>query len=88
MACLLALLRQMSDKHYQQLLQGFSSKDDLRVRPPNLSVYTFHAVCVFSYSNVSLGMNFNSIKWNSPATVCPSTSYLIETINHKCFSEG
>uniref|UniRef100_A0A3B4AZV2 Dedicator of cytokinesis 4b n=1 Tax=Periophthalmus magnuspinnatus TaxID=409849 RepID=A0A3B4AZV2_9GOBI len=29
-ACLLALLRQMSDRHYQQLLQGFSSKDDLR----------------------------------------------------------
>ncbi|XP_016889524.1 dedicator of cytokinesis protein 4b [Cynoglossus semilaevis] len=29
-ACLLALLRQMSDRHYQQLLQGFSNKDDLR----------------------------------------------------------
>nr|XP_057934038.1 dedicator of cytokinesis protein 4b isoform X4 [Doryrhamphus excisus] len=29
-ACLLALLRQMSDRHYQQLLQAFSSKDDLR----------------------------------------------------------
>uniref|UniRef100_A0A668U1N4 Dedicator of cytokinesis protein 4 n=2 Tax=Pseudocrenilabrinae TaxID=318546 RepID=A0A668U1N4_OREAU len=29
-ACLLALLRQMSDKHYQKLLQAFSSKDDLR----------------------------------------------------------
>ncbi|KAI1882231.1 hypothetical protein AGOR_G00248560 [Albula goreensis] len=29
-ACLLALLRQMTDKHYQQLLDRFSSKDDLR----------------------------------------------------------
>uniref|UniRef100_A0A3Q0SMD3 Dedicator of cytokinesis protein 4 n=1 Tax=Amphilophus citrinellus TaxID=61819 RepID=A0A3Q0SMD3_AMPCI len=29
-ACLLALLRQMSDKHYQKLLQAFSSKDNLR----------------------------------------------------------
>uniref|UniRef100_A0A3B5A8L1 Dedicator of cytokinesis 4b n=1 Tax=Stegastes partitus TaxID=144197 RepID=A0A3B5A8L1_9TELE len=29
-ACLLALLRQMSDRHYQQLLQAFSNKDDLR----------------------------------------------------------
>uniref|UniRef100_A0A4W5P4H1 Dedicator of cytokinesis protein 4 n=1 Tax=Hucho hucho TaxID=62062 RepID=A0A4W5P4H1_9TELE len=29
-SCLLALLRQMSDKHYQQLLQAFTSKDDLR----------------------------------------------------------
>ncbi|CAG5927670.1 unnamed protein product [Menidia menidia] len=29
-ACLLALLRQMSDRHYQQLLQAYSSKDDLR----------------------------------------------------------
>uniref|UniRef100_A0A7N6AD66 Dedicator of cytokinesis 4b n=1 Tax=Anabas testudineus TaxID=64144 RepID=A0A7N6AD66_ANATE len=29
-ACLLALLRQMTDRHYQQLLQAFSSKDDLR----------------------------------------------------------
>uniref|UniRef100_A0A674EHN6 Dedicator of cytokinesis protein 4 n=1 Tax=Salmo trutta TaxID=8032 RepID=A0A674EHN6_SALTR len=29
-ACLLALLRHMSDKHYQQLLQAFTSKDDLR----------------------------------------------------------
>ncbi|XP_061618455.1 dedicator of cytokinesis protein 4b isoform X4 [Phyllopteryx taeniolatus] len=29
-ACLLALLRQMSDRHYQQLLQAFGSKDDLR----------------------------------------------------------
>ncbi|XP_028810006.1 dedicator of cytokinesis protein 4b isoform X3 [Denticeps clupeoides] len=29
-ACLLALLRQMSDKHYQKLLQCFTSKDDLR----------------------------------------------------------
>ncbi|XP_048123595.1 dedicator of cytokinesis protein 4b isoform X1 [Alosa alosa] len=28
--CLLALLRQMSDKHYQKLLQRFTSKDDLR----------------------------------------------------------
>uniref|UniRef100_A0A8C5H8S7 Dedicator of cytokinesis 4b n=1 Tax=Gouania willdenowi TaxID=441366 RepID=A0A8C5H8S7_GOUWI len=28
--CLLALLRQMSDRHYQQLLQAFNSKDDLR----------------------------------------------------------
>lgn len=30
MACLLALLRQMSDRHYQKLLQAFS-KDNLRV---------------------------------------------------------
>lgn len=30
-ACLLALLRQMSDRHYQKLLQAFSSKDSLRV---------------------------------------------------------
>ncbi|XP_061920452.1 dedicator of cytokinesis protein 4b isoform X4 [Entelurus aequoreus] len=29
-ACLLALLRQMTDRHYQQLLQAFGSKDDLR----------------------------------------------------------
>ncbi|XP_061523462.1 dedicator of cytokinesis protein 4b isoform X4 [Phycodurus eques] len=29
-ACLLALLRQMSDRHYQQLLQAFGGKDDLR----------------------------------------------------------
>ncbi|XP_036373486.1 dedicator of cytokinesis protein 4-like isoform X3 [Megalops cyprinoides] len=29
-ACLLALLRQMTDKHYQQLLESFSNKDDLR----------------------------------------------------------
>uniref|UniRef100_A0A8C6LYX5 Dedicator of cytokinesis 4b n=1 Tax=Nothobranchius furzeri TaxID=105023 RepID=A0A8C6LYX5_NOTFU len=29
-ACLLVLLRQMSDKHYQKLLQAFSNKDDLR----------------------------------------------------------
>ncbi|KAJ8411271.1 hypothetical protein AAFF_G00172770 [Aldrovandia affinis] len=29
-SCLLALLRQMTDKHYQQLLQRFSTKDDLR----------------------------------------------------------
>uniref|UniRef100_A0A665WA18 Dedicator of cytokinesis 4b n=1 Tax=Echeneis naucrates TaxID=173247 RepID=A0A665WA18_ECHNA len=29
-ACLLALLRQMGDRHYQQLLQAFNSKDDLR----------------------------------------------------------
>ncbi|XP_038636091.1 dedicator of cytokinesis protein 4 isoform X1 [Scyliorhinus canicula] len=29
-ACLLALLRQMTDKHYQQLLVSFTSKDDLR----------------------------------------------------------
>lgn len=41
-ACLLALLRQMSDRHYQKLLQAFSSKDNLRVSstadrsPPHL----------------------------------------------------
>uniref|UniRef100_A0A3B3DJP4 Dedicator of cytokinesis 4b n=1 Tax=Oryzias melastigma TaxID=30732 RepID=A0A3B3DJP4_ORYME len=29
-ACLLALLRQMTDRHYQKLLQAFSTKDDLR----------------------------------------------------------
>uniref|UniRef100_A0AAR2LB14 Dedicator of cytokinesis 4b n=1 Tax=Pygocentrus nattereri TaxID=42514 RepID=A0AAR2LB14_PYGNA len=29
-ACLLALLKQMKDKHYQQLLQSFTSKDELR----------------------------------------------------------
>ncbi|XP_006633511.2 dedicator of cytokinesis protein 4 isoform X1 [Lepisosteus oculatus] len=29
-SCLLALLRQMTDKHYQQLLESFSNKDDLR----------------------------------------------------------
>ncbi|KAJ8373733.1 hypothetical protein SKAU_G00043130 [Synaphobranchus kaupii] len=29
-ACLLTLLRQMTDKHYQQLLESFSSMDDLR----------------------------------------------------------
>ncbi|XP_056434251.1 dedicator of cytokinesis protein 4b [Gadus chalcogrammus] len=28
--CLLALLREMSDRHYQQLLQSFTSKEDLR----------------------------------------------------------
>lgn len=31
-ACLLALLTQMGDKHYQQHLQRFTSKDELRVR--------------------------------------------------------
>ncbi len=31
-SCLLALLRHMKDRHYQQLLQSFTSKDDLRVR--------------------------------------------------------
>lgn len=35
-ACLLALLRQMSDRHYQKLLQAFS-KDNLRVRAASLS---------------------------------------------------
>lgn len=30
-SCLLALLRHMKDRHYQQLLQRFTSKDDLRV---------------------------------------------------------
>ncbi|XP_048841108.1 dedicator of cytokinesis protein 4-like isoform X1 [Brienomyrus brachyistius] len=29
-ACLLALLRQMTDRHYQQLLEGFASKDELK----------------------------------------------------------
>ncbi|RXN25694.1 dedicator of cytokinesis 4-like protein [Labeo rohita] len=29
-SCLLALLRHMKDRHYQQLLQRFTSKDDLR----------------------------------------------------------
>ncbi|XP_035282476.1 dedicator of cytokinesis protein 4-like isoform X1 [Anguilla anguilla] len=29
-ACLLALLRQMTDKHYLQLLESFTNKDDLR----------------------------------------------------------
>ncbi|XP_066523017.1 dedicator of cytokinesis protein 4b isoform X3 [Hoplias malabaricus] len=29
-ACLLALLKQMKDKHYQQLLQSFTSKDELK----------------------------------------------------------
>ncbi|KAJ3611987.1 hypothetical protein NHX12_020266, partial [Muraenolepis orangiensis] len=28
--CLLALLREMSDRHYQQLLQSFTNKEDLR----------------------------------------------------------
>lgn len=32
-ACLLALLRHMSDRHYQKLLQAFS-RDNLRVRNP------------------------------------------------------
>lgn len=31
-SCLLALLRHMKDRHYQQLLQSFTSKDHLRVR--------------------------------------------------------
>uniref|UniRef100_A0A8B9LIR9 Dedicator of cytokinesis 4b n=1 Tax=Astyanax mexicanus TaxID=7994 RepID=A0A8B9LIR9_ASTMX len=31
-ACLLALLKQMKDKHYQQLLQSFTSKDELRCK--------------------------------------------------------
>uniref|UniRef100_A0A6I8PCA1 Dedicator of cytokinesis protein 4 n=1 Tax=Ornithorhynchus anatinus TaxID=9258 RepID=A0A6I8PCA1_ORNAN len=30
-ACLLSLLRQMTDRHYQQLLDGFSTKEELRV---------------------------------------------------------
>ncbi|XP_056655533.1 dedicator of cytokinesis protein 4 isoform X8 [Monodelphis domestica] len=29
-ACLLSLLRQMTDRHYQQLLDGFSTKEELR----------------------------------------------------------
>ncbi|XP_029102505.1 dedicator of cytokinesis protein 4b isoform X2 [Scleropages formosus] len=29
-ACLLAMLRQMTDKHYQQLLEAFPTKDDLK----------------------------------------------------------
>lgn len=33
-ACLLTLLRQMTDSHYQKLLESLTSKDDLRVRSP------------------------------------------------------
>lgn len=40
-ACLLALLRQMSDRHYQKLLQAFGSKDNLRVSSWNGCSYPF-----------------------------------------------
>uniref|UniRef100_A0A669F5A3 Dedicator of cytokinesis protein 4 n=1 Tax=Oreochromis niloticus TaxID=8128 RepID=A0A669F5A3_ORENI len=51
-ACLLALLRQMSDKHYQKLLQAFSSKDDLRVRPRHLSLFPSIHICLVIITTV------------------------------------
>lgn len=35
-SCLLSLLRQMTDRHYQQLLDSFNTKEDLRVSNRNV----------------------------------------------------
>lgn len=32
-SCLLSLLRQMTDIHFQRLMENFQSKDELKVRP-------------------------------------------------------
>uniref|UniRef100_A0A673BM06 Dedicator of cytokinesis 4b n=1 Tax=Sphaeramia orbicularis TaxID=375764 RepID=A0A673BM06_9TELE len=60
-ACLLALLRQMSDRHYQQLLQAFSNKDDLRVRPPHSALVIITTVL---YLSDALRKNFLNDKFD------------------------
>jgi len=52
-SCLLSLLRQMTDRHYQQLLDSFNTKEDLRVS--NRIVYPLVQVSFyFSFSFISL----------------------------------
>lgn len=41
MSCLLSLLRQMSDTHFQHLLDNFQSKDELKVQQNILCVGSF-----------------------------------------------
>lgn len=38
-SCLLALLKQMGDQHYQHHLQRFTSKDELRVREAQKAMF-------------------------------------------------
>ncbi|KAK7811375.1 hypothetical protein U0070_002308 [Myodes glareolus] len=48
-SCLLSLLRQMCDTHYQHLLDNFQSKDELKVGNRALALYTGKRVSIHSY---------------------------------------
>uniref|UniRef100_A0A673YWN6 Dedicator of cytokinesis 4b n=1 Tax=Salmo trutta TaxID=8032 RepID=A0A673YWN6_SALTR len=63
-ACLLALLRQMSDKHYQQLLQAFTSKDDLRV---SLVIVWFINIILLSTPSFFLSVIITTVLYLSDA---------------------
>uniref|UniRef100_A0A672JAE4 Dedicator of cytokinesis 4b n=1 Tax=Salarias fasciatus TaxID=181472 RepID=A0A672JAE4_SALFA len=71
-ACLLALLRQMSDRHYQQLLQAFSSKDDLRVRATHFHLFVSLNKLIISFdykvggAQLSICFEFRAEKKKNP----------------------
>uniref|UniRef100_A0A452TKZ4 Dedicator of cytokinesis protein 4 n=1 Tax=Ursus maritimus TaxID=29073 RepID=A0A452TKZ4_URSMA len=46
-ACLLSLLRQMTDRHYQQLLDSFNTKEELRVK--RIQIQDTHLNILFSF---------------------------------------
>lgn len=51
MSCLLSLLRQMTDRHYQQLLDRFKTRDELRVSTlASVSILCFrHSLSVHDF---------------------------------------
>uniref|UniRef100_A0A8C9G3X7 Dedicator of cytokinesis 4 n=1 Tax=Pavo cristatus TaxID=9049 RepID=A0A8C9G3X7_PAVCR len=63
-SCLLSLLRQMTDRHYQQLLDSFNTKEDLRV------IFPYVIITTVLYLSDALRKNFLNENFDYKVDLC------------------
>nr|XP_014346036.1 PREDICTED: dedicator of cytokinesis protein 4 [Latimeria chalumnae] len=84
-ACLLSLLRQMTDKHYQQLLERITTKDELRVQTENYTFFFYLSVIITTVLYLSDALRKNFLNEFFDYKVWDSYFYLaVIFINQPC----
>lgn len=86
MSCLLSLLRQMSDTHFQHLLDNFQSKDELKVQQNVMFVWSFSQnERAEGIPQAFLALLLIPIPWHSGFINLPFPLMTVDVVSKECF---
>lgn len=86
MSCLLSLLRQMSDTHFQHLLDNFQSKDELKVQQNMMFVGSLtQNEKAEGIPQALLVLLIIPILWHSGFINLPFPLMIIDVVSKECF---
>lgn len=80
MSCLLSLLRQMSDTHFQHLLDNFQSKDELKVQQNMMLNEKAEGI-----PQALLALLIIPTLWHSGFVNLPFPLMIIDVVSKECF---